>query len=120
MCKGTPAVPTVHFLWLMLLQAKNWRPSWHGIDQTLTVLSMSAMEVMIIAPSYAFEGTFSGISSDLTDSRTASSQDTVLCRRLKGLERRIETEGPNDGLKCQVYKWTEAWEVEEYFNALWS
>jgi len=48
------------------------------------------------------------------------SQDTVLCRRLKGLEERIEKEGPKDGLKCQVYKWTGAWEVEEYFNALWS
>lgn len=60
------------------------------------------------------------ISSDSIGSRTFSSQDTVLCRRLKGLERRIEKNGPKDGLKCQVYKWTEAWEVEEYFNALWS
>jgi len=48
------------------------------------------------------------------------SQDAVLCRRLKGLESRIEKEGPKDGLKCQVYKWTEAWEVEEHFNGLWS
>jgi len=45
------------------------------------------------------------------------SQDTVLCRRRRGLERRIENEGPKDGLKCQVFKWTEAWEVEEYFKA---
>jgi pyridoxal phosphate phosphatase PHOSPHO2 len=44
------------------------------------------------------------------------SQDTVLCRRQKGLEERIEKEGPKDGLKCRVYKWTQAWEVEEYFQ----
>ena len=49
-----------------------------------------------------------------------SSQDAVLCRRLKGLEERIEKEGPKDGLKCKVYKWTGAWEVEEHFNTLWS
>jgi len=60
------------------------------------------------------------ISGDSVGSKTFSSQDTVLCRRLKGLEGRIEKEGHKDGLKCQVYKWTEAWEVEEYFNALWS
>ena len=53
-------------------------------------------------------------------SQTFSSQDTVLCRRLKGLESRIEKAGLKDGLKCQVRKWTEAWEVEEYFNSLWS
>jgi len=58
--------------------------------------------------------------SEFVGSRMFSSQDAVLCRRLKGLEGRIEKEGPKDGLKCQVYKWTEAWEVEEYFNALWS
>ena len=57
---------------------------------------------------------------DLIYSRTSSSQDAVLCRRLKGLEDRIEKEGPKDGLKCQVHKWTGAWEVEEHFNALWS
>jgi pyridoxal phosphate phosphatase PHOSPHO2 len=57
---------------------------------------------------------------DLIYSRTFSSQDKVLCRRLKGLEGRIEKEGPKDELKCQVYKWTEAWEVEEHFNSLWS
>lgn len=45
------------------------------------------------------------------------SQDTVLCRRQKGLEKRIETEGPKDGLQCQVVKWTQAWEVEEYYKA---
>jgi len=44
------------------------------------------------------------------------SQDAVLCRLQKGLERRIEKEGPKDGLKCQVYKWAQAWEVEEYFK----
>lgn len=60
------------------------------------------------------------IPGDFTYSRTSSSQDTVLCRCLKGLEERIEKEGPKDGLKCQVYKWTGAWEVEEFFNSLWS
>jgi len=48
------------------------------------------------------------------------SQDVVLCRRQKGLEKRIEKEGPKDGLKCRVYKWTQAWEVEEYFKTNYS
>ena len=60
------------------------------------------------------------ILADYVYSRTFYSQDTVLCRRLKGLEGRIERHGLKDGLKCQVRKWTEAWEVEEYFNSLWS
>ena len=59
-------------------------------------------------------------SSDPIDSRMISSQDTVLCRRLRGLEERIEKEGPKDALRCQVYKWTQAWEVEEYFNTLYT
>ena len=56
-------------------------------------------------------------SNDLPCSYALFSQDTVLCRRQRGLERRIGKEGPKDGLKCQVFKWTEAWEVEEYFKA---
>lgn len=43
-------------------------------------------------------------------------EDTVLCRRGAGLEKKIEKDGPKDELKCQVYKWTQAWEVEEYFK----
>lgn len=31
---------------------------------------------------------------------------------------RIGKEGPKDGLKRLVYKWTEAWEVEECSNSL--
>ena len=60
------------------------------------------------------------IPSGFICSRRFSSQDAVLCRRLRGLEGRIEKEGPKDGLRCLVHKWTEAWEVEEHFNALWS
>ncbi|KAL4080261.1 phosphatase phospho-type [Scleroderma yunnanense] len=43
------------------------------------------------------------------------SQDIVLCRRFRGLERRIAQEG---GLKCQVKYWAGAWEVEEIFEQL--
>lgn len=56
------------------------------------------------------------ISNDPIYLRTPFSQDTVLCRRQKGLEERIKREGPKDGLKCGVFEWTQAWEVEEYFK----
>jgi pyridoxal phosphate phosphatase PHOSPHO2 len=39
----------------------------------------------------------------------------VLCRRFRGLERRISQEG---GLQCQVKYWAGAWEVEEIFGQL--
>lgn len=57
-----------------------------------------------------------GIPNNPRYSQASFSNDTVLCRRGKGLEERIEKEGPKDELKCQVYKWTQAWEVEEYFK----
>ncbi|KAH9176738.1 phosphatase phospho-type [Lactarius sanguifluus] len=44
------------------------------------------------------------------------SQDMVLCRRYRALERRIAQEGL--GLKCQVRYWAGAWEVEEIFKQL--
>lgn len=46
------------------------------------------------------------------------SQDMVLCRRFRGLERRIAQEGEKEGLKCQVRFWAGAWEVEEIFGEL--
>lgn len=46
------------------------------------------------------------------------SQDMVLCRRLRSLERRIAREGQGLGLKCQVKYWDGAWEVEEIFKGL--
>ncbi|KAG1715756.1 hypothetical protein ID866_1424 [Astraeus odoratus] len=46
------------------------------------------------------------------------SQDMVLCRRFRGLERRIAQEGASEGLKCQVQYWAGAWEVEEIFGTL--
>ncbi|EGN99699.1 hypothetical protein SERLA73DRAFT_135051 [Serpula lacrymans var. lacrymans S7.3] len=46
------------------------------------------------------------------------SQDMVLCRRFRGLERRIAKEGEVEGLKCQVKYWAGAWEVEEIFGNL--
>ncbi|KAI6032843.1 phosphatase phospho-type [Pisolithus orientalis] len=42
----------------------------------------------------------------------------VLCRRFRGLERRIAQEGEKEGLKCQVRFWAGAWEVEEIFGEL--
>ncbi|KAI6045968.1 phosphatase phospho-type [Pisolithus marmoratus] len=45
-------------------------------------------------------------------------QDMVLCRRFRGLERRIAQEGEREGLKCQVRYWAGAWEVEEIFREL--
>lgn len=46
------------------------------------------------------------------------SQDMVLCRRFRGLERRIAQEGEKEGLKCEVRYWAGAWEVEEVFGKL--
>jgi pyridoxal phosphate phosphatase PHOSPHO2 len=46
------------------------------------------------------------------------SQDMVLCRRYRALERRIAQEGQRRGLKCQVRYWAGAWEVEENFKQL--
>ncbi|TCD69831.1 hypothetical protein EIP91_006144 [Steccherinum ochraceum] len=44
--------------------------------------------------------------------------DAVLCRRFRGLQKRIEKEGQEQNLQCQVVYWAGAWEVEEHFNAL--
>jgi len=46
------------------------------------------------------------------------SQDKVLCRRYRGLEKRIIADGKEDGLVCQVKYWAGAWEVEEIFSQL--
>jgi len=46
------------------------------------------------------------------------SQDMVLCRRYRSLERRIAREGERLGLKCQVKYWAGAWEAEEIFKQL--
>jgi len=46
------------------------------------------------------------------------SQDMVLCRRYRGLEKRIAADGQKDGLVCQVKYWAGAWEVEEIFGQL--
>jgi len=46
------------------------------------------------------------------------SQDMVLCRRHRELERRIMQEGTKAGLVCQVRYWAGAWEVEEIFGGL--
>ncbi|KAF8919834.1 phosphatase phospho-type [Mucidula mucida] len=40
------------------------------------------------------------------------SQDLVLCRTMRGLQRRITKEG---GLKCQIKYWEGAWEIEELY-----
>ncbi|KAF8270278.1 phosphatase phospho-type [Lactarius quietus] len=46
------------------------------------------------------------------------SQDMVLCRRYRALERRIARDAENLGLKCQVRYWAGAWEAEEIFKQL--
>jgi len=50
--------------------------------------------------------------------RNIISQDMVLCRAYRGLEKRIAKEGQREGLKCQVRYWAGAWEVEEIFKSL--
>ncbi|GJE95496.1 phosphatase phospho-type [Phanerochaete sordida] len=46
------------------------------------------------------------------------SEDAVLCRTYRGLQKRIEKDGAGAGLKCQVHYWSGAWEVEELFSKL--
>ncbi|KAJ7594302.1 phosphatase phospho-type [Mycena floridula] len=46
------------------------------------------------------------------------SQDMVLCRTDRGLQKRITRDGEKLGLKCKVKYWEGAWEVEEVFNQL--
>ncbi|KAK0461258.1 phosphatase phospho-type [Desarmillaria tabescens] len=57
-------------------------------------------------------------SNDFCPTLRLRSQDMVLCRSFRGLQRRIAKEGEKLGLKCQVKYWGGAWEVEEIFNAL--
>jgi len=45
-------------------------------------------------------------------------QDLVLCRTHRGLQKRIEKEGHSNGLQCAVQHWGGAWEVEEIFSKL--
>ncbi|KAG8823007.1 hypothetical protein FRC19_004815 [Serendipita sp. 401] len=45
-------------------------------------------------------------------------QDTVFARTARGLQRRIEREGAQAGLKCKVVYWEGAWEIEEAFATL--
>jgi len=46
------------------------------------------------------------------------SGDIAFVRKGRGLQRRIEREGAQRGLRCQVKYWAGAWEVEEYFTQL--
>lgn len=46
------------------------------------------------------------------------SQDLVLCRSHRGLQKRIEKDSEAKTLKCNVHYWGGAWEVEEVFNKL--
>ena len=48
----------------------------------------------------------------------SGSEDIVLCRTYRGLQKRIQKEGESAGLKCQVHYWAGAWEVEELFQKL--
>ncbi|EAU91032.1 hypothetical protein CC1G_03200 [Coprinopsis cinerea okayama7 len=45
-------------------------------------------------------------------------QDLVLCRSHRGLQRRIDKEGAEKGLKAKIQYWAGAWEVEEIFATL--
>lgn len=76
---------------------------------------------MIIVLSSVCEGTLTDLVSPIGKNPITYyhySQDMVLCRRYRGLERRIARDGETDGLKCQVKYWVGAWEVEEIFTKL--
>ena len=51
----------------------------------------------------------------LTEDAVCRSQDMVFCRSHRGLQKRIQNEGQAEGLKCKVFYWGGAWEVEELF-----
>jgi len=44
------------------------------------------------------------------------SQDLVLARKGRELEKRIANESKSRGLKCEVKYWDGAWNIEEYFS----
>ncbi|PPQ99433.1 hypothetical protein CVT24_005240 [Panaeolus cyanescens] len=46
------------------------------------------------------------------------STDIVFCRTSRGLQKRINSEGQEKGLKAQIKYWGGAWELEEYFDQL--
>jgi hypothetical protein len=46
------------------------------------------------------------------------SQDMIFCRTGRGLQKRIEKEGEQLGLKCSLHLWGGAWEIEETFDRL--
>jgi hypothetical protein len=46
------------------------------------------------------------------------SRDMIFCRTGRGLQKRIETEGEQLGLKCSLHFWGGAWEIEEFFDRL--
>ncbi|KIJ68001.1 hypothetical protein HYDPIDRAFT_25451 [Hydnomerulius pinastri MD-312] len=60
-------------------------------------------------------------SNDFCPALRLRSQDLVLCRKYRGLEALINAElgkGDASRLKCGVFKWAGAWEVEEKFGEL--
>ncbi|KAG8970345.1 hypothetical protein FRC03_009618 [Tulasnella sp. 419] len=57
-------------------------------------------------------------SNDFCPILRLSSDDLVLARLYRGLDKRIKLEGEAAGLKAQVKYWSGAWEVEEYFGQL--
>ena len=44
--------------------------------------------------------------------------DRVLCRKHRGLEKRIAKDGESLGMQCKAFYWAGAWEVEELFSQL--
>lgn len=75
---------------------------------------------MTFVPSFVYESASLISYSHPTSNPSKSRQDMVLCRKMRGLERRIAREGETAGLKCQVKYWEDAWEVEEQFGELQS
>ncbi|KAF8638061.1 hypothetical protein AX16_010693 [Volvariella volvacea WC 439] len=57
-------------------------------------------------------------SNDFCPALRLRSQDMVIARTFGGLKKRIETEGDERGLRCQVRYWTGAWEVEEILQGI--
>jgi pyridoxal phosphate phosphatase PHOSPHO2 len=116
MCKGACIAP-----WCAAgaeqRQARSSLRSSPATRPSLTESSTSATARTTFAPSCASGGLLSPLPSLL--SRTDGfprSQDVVLCRRYRGLEKKL-TEHAAD-VKCGVKYWAGAWEVEELLGAI--
>lgn len=102
---------------LICAKEKNWTHTL-PIIPSMTESATLVMERMTSAEFFDFAGMPSESIRFIRLLIIILSQDIAFVRRGRGLEERVQKEGPSQGLKCQVKYWSDAWEIEEYFAQL--